>query len=94
VISLKSRAHILTNHNHTLLTSQFVRDQETAHHASRIDGCVVVENEAGKVGFQEQFHESFRLKRITATVGSIRFTFGLGQEQERKVWILFLGTYE
>jgi hypothetical protein len=45
VMTLKSRAHIFTNHNHTLLTTQILRDQETAHHASRIRGCVAVEND-------------------------------------------------
>jgi hypothetical protein len=45
VMTLKSRARIVKNHNHTVLTSQLLRDQETAHHASRINGCVAVEND-------------------------------------------------
>jgi hypothetical protein len=75
VMTLKSRAHILRYHNYTLLTSHILRVQETAHHASRILGCVVAENEGWKIGFQEQFRELVRLKRIIATVGSIRLTF-------------------
>jgi hypothetical protein len=92
VTTSKSRAHILTNHKHTVLASRILRYQETAHYASRIRGCVVVENEGWKVGFQEQFRQSVRLKRIISTVGSIRFISGLGQEQEKNVWIFLLGT--
>jgi hypothetical protein len=32
MMTLKSHAHILTNHNHTVLTDELLRDQETAHH--------------------------------------------------------------
>jgi hypothetical protein len=92
VMTLKSRAHVLTNHNHTGPTSQILRDQETAHHASRIHGCVTVENEGWKLGFQEQSQVSVSLKEIIATIGSIMFIFGLGQEQEGNVWIFFLVT--
>jgi hypothetical protein len=42
----KSRTRILTTHKYTFLNSQIPRDQETAHHASRIRGCVVVEKQS------------------------------------------------
>jgi hypothetical protein len=89
VITLKSRAHILTNHNHTVLTTQLLRDQETAHHASRIHGCVVVGNEAWKVGFQEQFRESVRLKRVIATAAPVCRVYFLTRSrtgEERVSW--------
>jgi hypothetical protein len=44
-MTLEARVHVLANHNHTVLTSQILRDQETAHDASRIRRCVAVENE-------------------------------------------------
>jgi hypothetical protein len=53
---------------------------------------VAVENDGWKVGFQEPFRESVRLKWIIATAGSIRLIFGLGQEQDRNAWIFFRET--
>jgi hypothetical protein len=73
VMTLKSRAHVSPNHNHTVLTSQILRDQETANRALRIHGWVVAENQGSTLVFHEQFRESIRLKRSIATAGSVRF---------------------
>ena len=75
VMSLQSRALLLTNHNHPALISQLLRHQEIAHNASSIHGCVVVENKDSKLGFQEPFNEWVCLKGIITTVGSVRFVY-------------------
>jgi len=91
VISLQSRALLLTNHNHPALISQLLRHQEIAHNASSIHGCVVVENKDSKVGFQDPFDEWVCLKRIITTVGSVRFVYVQTQLKtaEELIYIVF-----
>ena len=70
-MTIKSRSHILTNHNHTVLVSQLMRDQETTitHTHSRM--CVCWKRLKGelsatisRVGYFKADHNYSRISKV------------------------------
>jgi hypothetical protein len=67
VLTLKSRAHILTNHKHTLLTSNLCAIKKLPITRHVFTDAWLLKKKAERWGSQEHFRELFRLKRIIAT---------------------------